>query len=239
MHIPNGFLDPKISTGAAFAAAGVLGFCIVKVKQMIKAVAPKAVLAGVGNFTSTIRTGFNTASSKLITKMMLIGMLILFVQFFDFPIINGSSGHILGGIIAAVAIGPFAATVVMSGVLFFQALFLSDGGTMVLGANILNMAVVGTFGCYYIYYIINSLIRNKFGYYFGLSVAAFSPVLITALIVSFQINASNIGDLNVVLSPMVSTHLIVGIAEALATIMVLNVLISLKFKLEGKVRKDS
>ena len=83
--------------------------------------------------------------------------------------------------------------------------------------------------------IVNNLIKNKFGYYLGLSLAAFSSVLITALIVSIQVNSSGIGNINEVLSPILSTHIIVGIAEILATIMVLNILVSLKFKLEGKI----
>ena len=72
-------------------------------------------------------------------------------QMFNFQVIGGTSGHLLGGVLAAVLLGPWAATLVMACVIAVQALVFQDGGLVVMGANIFNMGVVGTLGGYYLY----------------------------------------------------------------------------------------
>jgi cobalt/nickel transport system permease protein len=69
----------------------------------------------------------------------------------NFPIPGGTSGHLLGGTLAGVLLGPWAGSLVMAVVFIVQALFFQDGGLTVLGANIVNMGLIGTFGGYYLY----------------------------------------------------------------------------------------
>ncbi|MFH1710461.1 MAG: energy-coupling factor ABC transporter permease, partial [bacterium] len=185
MHIPNGFLDPKVSAGAAFAAAGVLGYCIAKVRQALSAAVPEAVFARVGNMACTV----SNRSAKLMSsfaedhlmRMGAIGSLIFAAQMFNFPVNSGTSGHLLGGIIAAIALGPFSGSIVIAVVLAVQSIFFADGGIMALGANILNMAIIGTLACYYIYYFINKMFRNEVGAYAGVFLSAFFSVLLASI----------------------------------------------------------
>ncbi|MFC1559678.1 energy-coupling factor ABC transporter permease [Candidatus Margulisiibacteriota bacterium] len=236
MHIPNGLLDPKIATGSAFAAAAVLGYCIAKVKQALVAAVPEAVLAGIGNVTATVKGGIGKAAENHFVKMGAIGALIFAGQMFNFPVAEGTSGHLLGGIIAAVALGPFSGAIVIAAVLFVQSIFFADGGIMVLGANILNMAIIGSFACYYIYYNIYNAMKNKYGFYLSVGLAAFSSVLIASIACSLEIAWSGTVNLGIVLPAMASVHAVIGISEALITIMALEILRSLKFDLEGEIK---
>ena len=83
------------------------------------------------------------------TAVPLLGVMAAFIfaaQMFNFQVIGGTSGHLLGGVLAAVLLGPWAATLVMACVVAVQALVFQDGGLVVMGANIFNMGVVGTLG---------------------------------------------------------------------------------------------
>jgi cobalt/nickel transport system permease protein len=240
MHIPNGFLDPKVSTGTAFAAAGVLGYCIAKVRQALSVAVPEAVFASVGNIACNV----TERSKKLISsfaenhlmRMGAVASLIFAAQMFNFPIANGTSGHLLGGILAAIAVGPFSGAIVIAVILTVQSLFFADGGIMALGANILNMAVIGTLGSYYVYYIIQRLSMNRFGFYLGIFSAAFFSVLTASIACSFEVALSGTIELSKVLPAMASVHARIGVAEALITIMAVEILKSLKFDLDGKIK---
>src|SRR5512141_1233528 len=113
MHLPDGFLDAKtclLSTGAAAAGLGVaLG-------QVRRTLEPR--------------------------RMPLLGLAAAFLfaaQMLNFPVAGGTSGHLVGGVLAAVLLGPSAAIVVMSCVLIVQCLMFNDGGLLALGANVFNM----------------------------------------------------------------------------------------------------
>jgi cobalt/nickel transport system permease protein len=242
MHIPNGLLDPKVSAGASFAAAGVLGYCFAKVKQALSAIVPGSVLAGAGNIGCTITEGSKKLISSFaenhIMKMGAIASLIFSAQMFNFPINSGTSGHLLGGIIAAIALGPFSGVLVISSVLAVQSIFFADGGLMALGANIVNMAVVGTLLTYYIYFIIHKLIKSDAGLIAGAGIAAFFSVVLASAACSFEVAMSGTIELGKILPAMISVHAVIGIAEALITIMAINILKNIKFELDGEVRSE-
>lgn len=242
MHIPNGFLDPKVSAGTAFAAAGVLGYCIAKVRRALAAVVPESVLAGAGNIGCSITEG----SKKLISsfaenhlmRMGAVASLIFSAQMFNFPINNGTSGHLLGGILAAIAVGPFSGAIVLAMILTVQSLFFADGGLMALGANIINMAVIGTLISYYIYYLINKFFKNRIGFYAGIFSAAFFSVLLASIACSFEVALSGTIELSKILPAMTSVHAKIGIAEALITIMAVEILKNLNFELNGEIKNE-
>lgn len=242
MHIPNGLLDPKVTAGASFAAAGVLGFCFAKVKRALKQLVPGSVLAGAGNIGCNITENSKKVMSSIaenhIMRMGAVASLIFAAQMFNFPIDLGTSGHLLGGIIAAIAVGPFSGALIIAAILAVQSLFFADGGLLALGANILNMAVIGTLVSYYIYYVIHRTFNNKVGFYLGISLAAFSSVVMAAAMASFEIAFSGTISLTQVLPAMLSVHSIIGIAETLLTIMAVNILKEIKFELNGVVKNE-
>jgi len=237
MHIPDGMLDPKISTGSAFAAAAVIGYCIAKVRQSLAAVLPEAVFAGIGGVVSTVKSGvqktFSSVAENHFARMGAIASLIFACQMFNFPVASGTSGHLLGGIIASVALGPFSGAIVIAAVLVVQSIFYGDGGLMALGANILNMAVIGSFACYYIYYCIHRIFRNPAGYYAGVGISSFFSVLLASVFCAVEIALSGTVALDQVVPAMASIHSVIGIYEALLTIIGLEILRSLKFELNG------
>jgi cobalt/nickel transport system permease protein len=240
MHIPNGLLDPKVSAGAAFAAAGALGYCFAKVKQAISRLEP--AFANAGNIGTSITDGskkiFSTFAENHIMRMGAIASLIFAAQMFNFPINNGTSGHLMGGVLAAIAVGPFSGALVIAAILTIQSIFFADGGLMALGANILNMAVIGSFVSYYIYYAVNSVFKNKFGFYVGVSLAAFFSVVFAAASCAFEISLSGTIELSKILPAMLSVHSIIGIAEALLTIIAIDILRNIKFELDGEVKSE-
>jgi cobalt/nickel transport system permease protein len=242
MHIPNGLLDPKVSAGTAFAAAGVLGYCLSKVKQALSAVVPGSVLAGAGNIGCTITEGSKKMISSFaenhLMKMGAIASLIFAAQMFNFPINSGTSGHLLGGTIAAIALGPFSGTLVISAVLAVQSIFYADGGIMALGANILNIAVIGTLFTYYMYVLVHKLVKSETGLFFGAGIAAFFSVVLASIACSFEVATSGTIELGKILPAMLSVHARIGIAEALIAIVAINLLKSIKLELDGEVKNE-
>ena len=94
----------------------------------------------------------------------LMGVMAAFIfaaQMFNFQVVGGTSGHLLGGVLAAVLLGPWAATLVMASVIAVQALVFSDGGLVVMGANIFNMGIIGTLGGYAIYRFVAGVLGGE------------------------------------------------------------------------------
>ena len=119
MHIPDGFINAQTSLATGAVAAGGVGISLRRAAQTLQE--RQAPLAG------------------------LVAAFIFAVQMLNFPVAAGTSGHLLGGVLAAVLVGPWAGCVCVAVVLVVQSLF-ADGGLTALGLNITNMAIVGVFG---------------------------------------------------------------------------------------------
>ena len=120
MHIPDGFLTTNVWASAWAISIGSVGFCLKKTTQILK--------------------------DRMVPLMGIMSAFIFAAQMINFPVIGGTSGHLLGGVLAAVLLGPYAGAVVLTCVLIFQCLIFQDGGLLALGTNILNMAIIGTLG---------------------------------------------------------------------------------------------
>lgn len=125
MHLPDGFLTPHIWISAWLASLGGLSYCFRKTALVLK--------------------------DRMIPLMGVMSAFIFAAQMINFPVAGGTSGHLLGGVLAAVLLGPYAAAVVISVVLMVQCLIFQDGGLTALGANIFNMSFAGAMGGYAIY----------------------------------------------------------------------------------------
>ncbi len=226
MHIPNDFLDPKTSTGLTFAAAGALAYCYSRVREVVTLSVSQEALAAAGSsvssFAGKARRTLSASGAALVLRMLAVGSLIFTAQMFDFPVTGGTSGHLLGCAFAGIALGPWAGAMVMAAVLAVQCVFFGDGGILSLGANIINMAVVGAVGGYYIYYGIRKLKPGKAGYYFAVAAASWMSVVIAAAMTAFEVGLSGTYEVGWSLNSMISVHVIVGAAEALMTIAILG-----------------
>ena len=139
-------------------------------------------------------------------------------QMFNIPIQSVTSAHLIGGVFAAVLAGHLEGFVIMSSVLIIQALFFSDGGILALGANIFNMAFVGSFLSYYIY----KTFLNK-NYYLAVFVACLFSVLTASLSCLIELSISGTVPFLTAFKDMMSMHLIVALLETGITLVLLKI----------------
>ncbi len=202
MHIPDGFINGTTSAGFGVAAAGGLGAAV---KQTGKYLSERQIpLAG------------------------LVAAFVFAAQMVNFPVMTGVSGHLLGGVLAAVLVGPWAGFVVLSVVLIVQGVFFADGGLSALGLNIVNMAFIGAVAGYAIYrLLLHILPRDGRGVTIAAGIAAGISVPLAALgfVVEFAIGGTAGVSLGTVLAAMLGTHVLIGIGEGLITALVVGTVV--------------
>jgi cobalt/nickel transport system permease protein len=152
-----------------------------------------------------------------------MGAFIFAAQMINFPIIGGTSGHLLGGALAAITLGPWAAMIVMTSVVGLQALLFQDGGLLALGANIFNMGLVTAVVGYGLY-------RASQGRPTGTRLAvaggaAWLSVMAAALLTSLELWLSGTTSLEIVVPAMLGVHALIGIGEAVITMAALAFLL--------------
>jgi cobalt/nickel transport system permease protein len=135
----------------------------------------------------------------------------------NFPIVGGTSGHLLGSVLAAVVLGPWGAVLAMTVVLIVQCFLFYDGGVTVLGANLLNMAVIAPLAGYGVYRLGRAAIRGPAGDVAGAVVAAWISVQLAATTCALELWWSGTYTLATVLPAMLIIHSFIGIGEALIT----------------------
>lgn len=201
-------LDPTAGPHALHAPDGFLALPVALVMWALTV----AVLA------LAVRRTNRNLSERAVPLLGVMAAFIFAAQFFNFQVVGGTSGHLLGGVLAAVLLGPWAGTLVMACVVAVQALLFQDGGLVVMGANIFNMGVVGTLGGYALY---RALVRLLGGEQRGripaAAVAAWVAVVGGALAMAVQLGVSGTVPVSVTLPAMLGVHALIGIGEALIT----------------------
>jgi cobalt/nickel transport system permease protein len=140
-------------------------------------------------------------------------------QMLNFPVAAGTSGHLLGAALAMILLGPWAAVLVMTIVAGAQALLFADGGIVALGANLLNMAVIGVFVSYTVYRAVQRLSRGaKWGIFVGGFLAAWTSIFIAALAAALELAVSATSPANLAVPAMALVHSVIGIGEGLITV---------------------
>ena len=239
MHIPDEFINNGAlgSTGAAAAVA--VAYALQKVRSTFLKRIPvfKARLATFPDFGGGSEMSFQNRLSRYgrekIWRMAAVGALIFSSQMVNFPIGGGTSGHLLGGVLAALIVGPFEALLVMALVLATQALLFGDGGVVALGANIFNMGIVGALGGFYFFtFLAKGAIQKRKGFLKNAFVAAWLSVIAAAVAASLEIAWSGTVPLMTVLPAMFLVHLVIGLMEGAVTISVLGLLMRKNFKME-------
>jgi cobalt/nickel transport system permease protein len=170
--------------------------------------------AGIGYATSWTRRYFN--SSKIVL-MAVIAALIFALQMLNFPIAAGTSGHFAGGALAGIVLGAWPGTIVMAGVLLVQAFFFGDGGITTLGANIVNLGIIGCFVGALVNQLFQRINKGLISKIAGASLGAFLAVVCSSVAVALELWASGNAQFTVALSAMVFWHTLIGIGEAIIT----------------------
>jgi cobalt/nickel transport system permease protein len=193
MHIPDGFLSVIVS----------LIFWLVSVITIAAA----------------LRFVNKDLGEREVPVMGVLAAAIFAGQMLNFSVTGGTSGHLLGAALATILLGPWAAILVMTCVVGVQALIFQDGGLLVLGANLFNMAVVGPAVAHLIYSTIKRLSGGqRWGIFAGSALAAWGSIFIASLSCALQIALSGTSPANIAVPAMAAIHALIGIGEALITL---------------------
>jgi cobalt/nickel transport system permease protein len=151
-------------------------------------------------------------------------------QMINFPVPGATSGHLLGGVLAAALLGPSAAVIVISTVLIVQCLAFADGGITTLGANIFNMGLVGAVGGWAIYAGLARLTGRwgMAGRLFAAIVAAWCSTMLAAVVCAGELATSHAALTTTVFPAMASVHMFIGLGEGVITALVLSSIASVR-----------
>lgn len=163
-----------------------------------------------------------TFDERAIPLMGVTAAFIFAAQMFNFQVVGGTSGHLLGGVLAAILLGPWAGTLVMVAVVAVQGLVFQDGGLVVMGANIFNMGIIGTIGGYAVYRALCAALGGEQRARIpAAGVAAWVAVVAAATAMSIELALSGTTDLRLALTAMLTIHVVIGLGEALITMAAL------------------
>jgi len=154
----------------------------------------------------------------------LLGVTAAFIfaaQMLNFPVAGGTSGHLVGGVLAAVLVGPSAALIVLTAVLVVQCFLFADGGVTALGANIFNMGLVNVFVGYAIYRGVRRLVAGRRGLVWGAAFASWCATVLAAVCCAGQVAWSGKVAWRLVFPAMAGVHMLIGIGEGAITALVL------------------
>lgn len=206
LHIPDGFLSLIVSIVCWVISASVIGLAISRTNKSL--------------------------GEKQIPLMGVMAAFIFAAQMINFPVLGGTSGHMLGGALAAIVLGPWAGMLVMTAVIAVQALLFQDGGLLVMGANILNMGLATAAIGYGLYRSVAAQSRTvKLAV---TAVAAWLSVMAGALLTSLQLWLSGTSELSVVIPAMMGVHALIGVGEAVITVAALAFILQTRPDLLGE-----
>jgi cobalt/nickel transport system permease protein len=193
MHIPDGFLSVTVSVILWVVSIIVIGYAL------------KRVTADLGE--------------RQVPLMGVMAAAIFAAQMLNFAVAGGTSGHLIGAAIATVLLGPWAAMLVLTCVVSIQALIFQDGGLLVLGANIFNMAIIAVTVSYMVYRSIQKLSKSQsWGIFVGGFIAALLSVEVAALATALELAISGTSPANIAIPAMGGIHALIGIGEGLITV---------------------
>lgn len=193
LHIPDGFLNLVVSIACWVVTALVLSVAVSRTNKSL--------------------------GEKQVPLMGIMAAFIFAAQMINFPVAGGTSGHLLGGALAAITLGPWAGMLVMTAVIAVQALLFQDGGLLVMGANILNMGLLTAAIGYGLYR--GALGRSRGTKLAVAGMAAWLSVMAGALATALQLWLSGTGNLQTVTLAMLGVHTLIGLGEALITVAAL------------------
>jgi cobalt/nickel transport system permease protein len=193
MHIPDGFLSPEVAGATALASAAAVGY--------------------------GLRTASDTLDERRVPLLGVTGAFVFAAQMLNFPVAGGTSGHFLGAALAAILLGPWLACLTMAVVLSLQAFVFADGGITALGANILNMGVIGAL-------LVGGLMlasrralpKSRTTLLAITAVGAWLAVMAGATATSIELAISGTVPFGTVLPAMLGVHAVIGIGEAVVTV---------------------
>jgi len=170
-------------------------------------------------------------TDRLVPLMATLTALFFAAQMMNYPIIGGTTAHLLGGPILGIALGPYAGMISMTVILLIQSLFFGDGGVTSFGANVWNMGVVGVF-IPYIVLLLTLRFRKDAG---SLMAAAFTGAflgdLLAAVFAGLELGLSTLSfpySVPIAVAAMAINHSIIGVGEGIVTALILGLLLRVR-----------
>ena len=205
MHVPDGFMNVTMS-----AATGVISF---------------------GTLWAYIRSAKDLIADKFIALTGMMSALIFVLQMINFPVAAGTSGHLLGGALAVIVLGPRLGLICLSVVVIIQSLLFADGGLSALGVNVLNMAIVTSATSWFIVkYWVKFIGKNRTSIISVSVIAGILSVVFSsiAFTIQYAIGGTISIPVGTVLIAMVTTHLIIGLGEGIITALIVTLLMRVR-----------
>jgi cobalt/nickel transport system permease protein len=205
MHIPDGFLTPQIIIPTFIITAIFWIICIKKVKL----------------------------TDQQVPMMGLLTALFFAAMMMNYPIAGGTTAHLLGGASIGLILGPFAGCISITIILVLQALLFGDGGLTALGANVLNMGIIGVFVPCAVFIVMNKVLKIKSttSLFATVFISAFLGDLLAAVSAGTELGLSQpifTYGLGVAVPAMAINHSIIGVAEGVVTVILIGTLLRLR-----------
>ena len=193
MHIPDGFLSPEVAAATTAASVAAVGYGLM--------------------------TASDTLDDRRVPLLGVTGAFIFAAQMLNFPVAGGTSGHFLGAALAAILLGPRLACLTMAVVLSLQAFVFADGGITALGANVLNMGVIGALLTGGLMLAARAVLPKSRTVLLAIAgVGAWLAVMAGAAATSIELAVSGTVPFDTVLPAMLGVHALIGIGEAVVTV---------------------
>ncbi|WP_329572971.1 energy-coupling factor ABC transporter permease [Streptomyces sp. NBC_01361] len=205
MHVPDGFINAPVSAAAGVVAAGAVAVSLRGARRELDE--RTAPLAG------------------------LVAAFIFAVQMLNFPVAAGTSGHLLGGALAAILVGPYTGVLCVSVVLLMQGVLFADGGLTALGVNITDMAITTTVVAYLVFRgLVKVLPRGRRSITVASFVAALLSVPAAAVVFTLIYAIGGTTDVSIgkVATAMVGVHVLIGIGEAVITALTVGAVVAVR-----------
>ena len=208
LHAPDGFFSLPISAAGYALAAAAVGFAIYRANRSL--------------------------NERIVPMMGVMAAFIFAAQMLNFPVAGGTSGHLIGGALAAIILGPWAAILVMTAVVGLQALLFQDGGLLVMGVNLLNMSIVSVLAGYGTYWVSQRLGGGGYtSLMAGGFAAAWVSVVASSATTAVALSLSGTSPLAVALPAILGFHMLIGIGEGLITVFALSFILQARPQLLG------
>lgn len=205
MHVPDGFINAPVSAAAGVVAAGAVAVSLRGARRELDE--RTAPLAG------------------------LVAAFIFAVQMLNFPVAAGTSGHLLGGALAAILVGPYTGVLCVSVVLLMQGVLFADGGLTALGVNITDMAITTTVVAYLVFRgLVKVLPRGRRSITVASFVAALLSVPAAAVVFTLIYAIGGTTDVSIgkVATAMVGVHVLIGFGEAVITALTVGAVVAVR-----------
>lgn len=203
MHIPDGFINLPVSAGAGVVAASAIGYALHRVNDDI--------------------------DERQIPLTGLVAAFIFAAQMVNFPVAAGTSGHLMGALLAAVLVGPWLGMLAMTVVVSVQALLFADGGISALGLNLVNMAVIPTLVGYVVFLAVRHLLPDgRSTLVAATGVAALVSVVVTSLgfVAEYALGGYGGASVLTVGVAMVGVHVLIGVGEAIISMLTVGFVVA-------------